>query len=175
MFNRNLMSSARAGLVLLLVALSASVVSAHIFNYQGKLTDTGSPANRDYDFEFKLYTALSGGSQVGSTLMRSNIAVTNGQFEVTLDFGGSAFPGADRFLEISVRPSGGSFTMLSPRQQILSAPYAIRSSNATSAISADGLSGACLSCVTSGQILSVQGSKITGTIPVSSVPARNGQ
>jgi hypothetical protein len=83
-----------------------------------------------------------------------------------------------RFLEISVKPAGsGTFTTLSPRQFISSTPYAVRSVNAATA---DGLSVACVNCVTSSQIQSVQGSQVTGniagsqingTIPVASVPA----
>jgi len=81
-------------------------------------------------------------------------------------------PGASRFLEIAVKPTSGSvFTTLSPREPVTSSPYAIRSLNATTA---DGLSLACLSCVTSSQIQSVQGSQISGLIPVASVPAGSG-
>jgi hypothetical protein len=65
------------------------------------------------------------------------VLVTGGIFSVQLDFGTNAFPGADRFLEIGVRPAGGgAFTILSPRQQTTSTPYAIRSANATTADSA---------------------------------------
>src|SRR5436190_1647986 len=72
-------------------------------------------------------------------------------------------------LEIRVRAAGGgSFTVLSPRQQINSTPYAIKS---TGAASADNLSVACLNCVTDSQINGLSGSKISGTIPVASVPA----
>src|SRR5206468_171836 len=49
-----------------------------------------------------------------------------------------------------------------------SSPYAIRSLNAATA---NGLSVACVNCVTSSQIQSVQGNQVTGAIPVASVPA----
>ena len=84
-----------------------------------------------------------------------------------LDFGVTAFPGANRFLEISVRPNGGSFATLSPRQQISSTPYAIRTLSATTA---DALSTACARCVQDSHINSVAGNKVGGLIPVSSVP-----
>ena len=61
-----------------------------------------------------------------------------------LDFGATAFPGANRFLEINARLTGvASFTTLSPRQQISSTPYAIRSLNASSAdaVTVTGLPG----------------------------------
>jgi len=157
---------------ILLTALSgATLAQTSAFTYQGKLTDTGSPANGAYDFQFKLFDALSSGTQLGSTLTLNSVTVTSGVFTVNLDFGvcASCFSGADRFLEISVKPNGGgAFTALTPRQQITLTPYAIRSLTATSA---DGLSVACVSCVTSSQIQNVQGSQIIGAIPVASVPA----
>ena len=141
------------------------------FTYQGKLADGGNAANGQYDFQFQLFDALSGGTQQGTMLVVSNVTVTAGIFTVQLDFGvcPTCFNGSPRFLEIAVKPTSGStFTTLSPRQQVTSTPYAIRSLNATSA---DGLSVACVNCVTSSQIASVSGSVISGAIPVASVPA----
>ena len=59
--------------------------------------------------------------------------VIAGAFSVQppLDFGPTAFPGADRYLEISVRRSAmDPFTTLTPRQQITSTPYATRTLSA---------------------------------------------
>ena len=104
------------------------------FTYQGRLTDSGTSANGNYDLQFALFDSLSGGSQVGSTQTLNTVAVSNGVFTVSLDFGANAFPGANRFLQISARTTGaGSFTLLTPRQPVTSTPYAVRSLNATSA------------------------------------------
>lgn len=83
------------------------------FTYQGKLSTSGAPANVNHDFEFALFNGA--GAQLGATLTRSNVVVTNGIFTVSLDFG-SEFPGANRFLEIRVRPagSGGGYQQLLP-------------------------------------------------------------
>ena len=35
------------------------------FTYQGRLTTGGNPANGSYDFQFKLFDALSDGAQIG--------------------------------------------------------------------------------------------------------------
>ena len=106
------------------------------FTYQGSLKDNANPANGTYDFEFQLYDALSGGSQIGSTLTRSTVNVTNGIFSTKLDFGGQ-FPGANRYLEIHVRVSGQpSFTTLTPRQLVNSSPYSIKSINSDTATTA---------------------------------------
>ena len=95
------------------------------FTYQGKLTDGGAPADGAYDFEFKLYDALSGGSQVGSTVPLGDVAVADGLFTVQLDFG-NVFDGTALFLEIGVRPGAsiGAYTPLTPRQALTATPYA---------------------------------------------------
>jgi hypothetical protein len=121
--------------IVLSILLGATAASGQTtsFTYQGRLTDGGTPANGNYDLQFALWDSLSGGAQVGSTQTLNTVAVSNGVFTVSLDFGANAFPGASRFLEISARPTGGSFTLLTPRQQITSTPYAVRSLNAASA------------------------------------------
>src|SRR5215813_10512644 len=72
------------------------------FAFQGNLKDGSSVANGNYDFEFVLFDSLTAGTQQGSTLTRSAVAVSSGSFSVKLDFG-SQFSGANRFLEIHVR------------------------------------------------------------------------
>lgn len=122
----------------LVLAFMQTVYQAQttVFSYQGNLNVTGTPANGNHDFEFALFDAVSGGSQVSSTLTRSKVTVTNGVFSVSLDFE-SQFPGTNRFLEIRVRQSGGGgFTTLVPRQQVNSSPYSIKSLNADTAANA---------------------------------------
>jgi len=163
-------------LILVFVISNTALAQTTSFTYQGKLSDTGTPANGNYDFQFKLFdTATVGtGTQQGGMVAVSNVTVTNGVFVAQLDFGvcATCFSGANRFLEIALKPSAGStFTTLSPRQQITATPYALKSLNATAA---DGLSVACVNCVTGSQIASVSGSAVTGTIPLASVPAGSG-
>lgn len=133
------MNRAKLFIVVLIIAgfcMSTAAQSTE-FTYQGQITTSGSPATGNHDFEFALFDALSGGTQVGSTISLTGIAVTNGIFSAKLDFG-NQFPGASRFLEIRVRTSGsGSFTTLAPRQAVNSAPYAVKSLNATNADTAN--------------------------------------
>src|SRR6266851_2379912 len=162
-------------LVVALLLMSSAMASAQttMFTYQGRLNDSGNAANGVVDMQFKLYDAAdpSVSAQIGSTITNSNVAVTNGIFTVRLDFGASALPGANRFIEVGVRRiSSDPYTVLAPRQQVTSAPYAIRSANA---VVADQLSTACLGCVQDAQINAVAGSKLTGTLPASSIPAGN--
>jgi hypothetical protein len=132
------------------------------FTYQGHLTDGGIATNGNYDFQFVLWDSSTNGTQIGSTQSLSAIAVSNGVFSVSLDFGANAFPGANRFLEIRTRRTGTSgFAILEPRQQVTSTPYSVRSANASSA---DVLSAACAGCVQNTQINSIAGSKVTGAV-----------
>jgi hypothetical protein len=98
------------------------------FSYQGKLTDGGSPATGTYDFQVTVYDAVSGGNGVGSVLTMEDVAVTGGLFTLYPDFGGGVFTGPARWLEVAVRAgnSTGGFTTLTPRQPVLTTPYAQR-------------------------------------------------
>ena len=169
-------SSFVVALFLFFAGANAVWAQGTAFTYQGKLADNGTPANGAFDLQFKLFdnATVGTGSQQGSTITQSSVQVASGIFTVQLDFGacGSCFNGANRFLEISVKPTGGStFTTLSPRQPITSTPYTIKS---LSAATADGLSVTCVSCVTSSQIQSVNGSAVSGAIPMASVPPGSG-
>lgn len=103
---------------------------ATAFTYQGRLTKAGAPANGLCDFQFGLFTAESGGMQLGLTEVLDEWPVANGLFTVQLnaggEFGAAAFDGGDRFLEIATRcPAGtGSFAPLAPRQLVTVTPYA---------------------------------------------------
>jgi hypothetical protein len=143
----------------ILLIASSSLAQSTEFTYQGSLTSSGTAANGNFDLEFLLYDAISGGTQIGPILARSGVAVSNGSFVVNLDFG-SQFPGASRFLEIRLRPSGqAGMTILSPRQRIVSQPYAIKALSADSATNANTASNAANAnnAVTAGNALQLGG------------------
>jgi hypothetical protein len=99
------------------------------FTYQGRLNDGGNPANGSYDFQFVLYDSSTNGNPQGPVLSKAATAVSNGLFTVSLDFG-NQFPGANRWLEVSVcTNASGNFITLSPRQPISATPYAITAAN----------------------------------------------
>jgi hypothetical protein len=163
------------------------------FTYQGRLTDQGAPAAGTYDLQFTLWNAPAGPAQLGGTLTSPALAISNGLFTVTLDFG-SQFPGADRWLEIAVKTNGaGAYITLSPRQQITSSPYAISSLTAASAASVaaanitgtvgleqlpaavvtNGAGGVSLSGTFAGGgagLTSLNAASLTGTMPASALP-----
>lgn len=102
------------------------------FTYQGRLYENGNPANGIYDMNFGVWSSLAGPAPVGSAQNVAAIAVSNGAFTVTLDFGAGIFTGANRWLEIAVRTNGvgAGYTTLSPRQELKPTPYAIFSASA---------------------------------------------
>ena len=109
----------------ILAGIHQAAAQGTVFTYQGQLSAGGSPANGLYDFEFSLSNAPSGGSQVGGTFTALALGVTNGLFTTNLNFG-AVFTGNPLWLGISVRSNGvGSYTPLSPPQELLPVPYAI--------------------------------------------------
>ena len=164
-------------LILIILAnlffFGTSYAQTTTITYQGRLTDGGPPATGPYDLQFTLWDALTNGNQlpVGSpiTIAKSGVSVANGIFTVQLDFTAASFPGAGRFLEISAKhPADASFTLLTPRQQITSSPYSIRT---ISAGTADSLSSACVGCVTDAKVASgISYAKLTGA-PTSLPPS----
>jgi hypothetical protein len=97
------------------------------FTYQGVLRDGAALANGSYDLRFILFDVEAFGFPVGPIRTNMAVAVSNGLFTVTLDFGPDVFEGSERWLEIGVRPGGaaGGFTTLSPRTRLTPAPYAL--------------------------------------------------
>ncbi len=117
---------------LFLLALPvSSPAQGTTFTYQGYLTDAGNGATGIYDLRFSLFDVDSGGVAVAGPLTTGGVAVSNGLFTVTIDFGSGEFDGDKLWLEIGVQTNGGGgFSTLSPRTQITPSPYAIFSTTA---------------------------------------------
>jgi hypothetical protein len=116
------------------------------FMYQGRLNDGGSPATGNYDLRFQVYDAVTNGNAVGFPLTNSAVAVSNGLFTTTLDFGAGIFTGTNYWLQVGVQTNGltNAFVALSPRQPVLPVPYAIfanTASNLLGTLAAAQLSG----------------------------------
>lgn len=117
-------------------ALFAQLPIAHAqgtaFTYQGQLANNGSPANGTYDLSFTLFTTNSSGVAIAGPVTNSAIAVSNGLFTVTIDFGLGACTGGSNWMEIAVSTNeANSFTTLAPRQQLTPVPYAITAGSIT--------------------------------------------
>ncbi|MBN1889850.1 MAG: hypothetical protein JW850_17775, partial [Thermoflexales bacterium] len=100
---------------------------SYAFTYQGQLENGSGPVDGACDLQFSLWTAASGPSQVGTTLSVPNVTLVDGLFTARLNFGAAAHTGSARWLEIAVRcPAGdGSYTTLTPRQELTAAPAAL--------------------------------------------------
>jgi hypothetical protein len=130
------------GFIMSLLFVVAVNAQTSVFTYQGKLSEGGVGANGIYDMQFRLFDATTGSGEVGTAITVNGVQVTAGIFTVKLDFGAGAFPGADRFLEVAIRPTGQSnFTALLPRQMLNSSPYALQSRSAQTASDSLSLGG----------------------------------
>lgn len=76
----------------------AQAITPTTLTYQGQLQSGAALVDGSVDLQFRLFTLDSGGTQVGSTITRSAVAVTGGRFQVNLDFG-SGFDGSVRYIE----------------------------------------------------------------------------
>jgi len=112
------------GLMVLLSACGTSALNSQM-SYQGRLTDAaGNPITGNRDMIFRLYTSNSGGTPIWEEAHTgaSRVTVSNGLFNVVLG-GLTPLPVSEfhqpLFLEIVVAGE-----TLSPRQDLLGAPYA---------------------------------------------------
>lgn len=120
-----------------------------LMNYQGTLIDSGGTAVAlgTYTLEFRIYDSAEAGTVVWGPLMLDGGTATGhgpqvyvtaeGNFNVMVgpqDTAGrqltNAFNGADRYLEVAFDDGSKTLQTLSPRQKILSAPFALRAGNA---------------------------------------------
>jgi sulfatase modifying factor 1 len=97
------------------------------FSYQGRLLDSGAPANGSYDLRFELFAMPIGGAPSAFAITNASTSVSNGVFTASLDFGANVFNGTSSWLEIAVRAGGPSapFVTLIPRQALTPAPFSI--------------------------------------------------
>jgi hypothetical protein len=154
-----------AAMVKLLLSIQSVFAQGTAFTYQGRLNNDGAPANGSFDLTFTLFNINSGGAAVAGPVTNLATAVSNGLFTVTLDFGSNVLnPLPSPWLEAAVRTNGnGVFAVLSPRQQITPAPYAIYSeySGAANSIISNSVSASQLNTLappSSGQVLTYSGS-----------------
>jgi hypothetical protein len=177
-----IVQSAALGLLLSSGALRLQTATATPlgsgFSYQGKLAQNGVPANGSFDMQFYLRDAVSGGNPVGPTNAIAPIVVTNGLFNVILDFG-PVFAGQSLWLEIGVRTNGSvlPYTTLVPRQPLAPSPGALYAELA-GAVTNGAITSAMLAngAITSSKLAAnaVTGAALTNTISLGT-PGINGE
>ncbi|MFT5423294.1 MAG: hypothetical protein ACI89L_001068 [Phycisphaerales bacterium] len=138
----NITRSAAATL-LAAIALTGPALAqpADLPTYQGRLTDSGQPANGTYEINVNYYDSAVGGTWLAGD-GHTGVVVTDGLFMVPMaayEFSSFGSGLGEIWLDLEVRP-GGSFdpyTPLAPRQIVTKAPLAHRALNANNADSAD--------------------------------------
>lgn len=129
----------------LLALSSGALAQPTAFTYQGLLKNGVAAANGLHDLRFRLWDAPIAGNPLGSVQCVNNVAVTEGLFTTTIDFGQQYAGSAPRFLEIEVRAdtgldcsNAGGFVVLFPRQPLTPTPQASHANAAFSLDAADG-------------------------------------
>lgn len=113
------------GFMLALPLLSSAQNNIKL-TYQGELRQAGTPPSGVYDFEFRLYDAANGGTEMAPHNTVHDLSVDEGLFSTELDFGVFPFEHDSLWLEIAVKEDAQSnYTVLLPRQALTSAPYAM--------------------------------------------------
>src|SRR5437870_13135919 len=72
-----------------------------IFNYQGRLDMNGSPANGLYDSQCTIYKIETNGIIIVGPLTNTAVDVSNGLFNLPLDFGQQPCLGVNRSFAIA--------------------------------------------------------------------------
>jgi len=122
----------------LLAEMNGISTAPGLISYQGFLADSsGDPvADGSYPMTFAIYDAGSGGLLIWQE-SQSSVAVSGGYFSVMLGsgsctsgcpLGADTFTGTNRYLQVSADTGSGMTTF--PRQQLVSAPYALQSEQA---------------------------------------------
>jgi len=141
-------------LIVLVVPTSPVLAQGTGFTYQGRLNSPIGPANGSYDLQFTLYPTNTTGTAVAGPLTNTAVAVSNGLFTTTIDFGATVFNGTSNWLEIAVQTNGGSgFSTLTPRQRIRPTPNALYAANYSGSITAAQLPASVITNGASGVTL----------------------
>ncbi len=107
-------------LMILLLAIGLTVAAqAGPLTYQGQLQDSSGLVDDQVDIVFELYDQDEGGSAM-DTDVHNDVMVSDGLFQVELDFGSGVFDGGERWLQVIVDGQE-----LDPRQPITAAPLAV--------------------------------------------------
>ena len=124
-----------------------------VFTYEGKLSQNGVPFSGTAEIAPSLWDAPANGNLVGTNNPGTFlVAVSNGVFTASLDFGSAPFAGgAPRWLQLGVRTTADPFSILTPLQPITATPYAITTGFAARSGSAANFSGALAGDVTGEQ------------------------
>jgi len=105
--------------------MSLNLVFAEVpykFNYQGRLRQSGQPVSGARVFQFKIYSALTGGTALWTSSSYS-VNVATGVYSVVLDLPETLnYSSGSYYLEI-IAGEGAPSVTFSPREQLTSTVY----------------------------------------------------
>lgn len=78
------------------------VISDTAIIYRGQLAFAGAPVDAGVNLEFRLFSDMMAGEQVGQTLYADDVWLHDGQFTLELDFGVDLASGAEYWIETTV-------------------------------------------------------------------------
>jgi len=137
---------------------AAATPVASTIGYQGQLTDgSGNILDGQYSMIFRIYDAQAGGSEVWNSGPAQTVTVSEGLFNVELDLDSSILNGQALWLEMTIDGE-----VLSPRQALLAAPYALYTENAQSASNAQNATTAQSAVSAQSAKTLVAGAKVQG-------------
>lgn len=93
--------------------------------YQGRLTESGAPANGQYDMTFQVFNAPTGGTALTGVISVPRVQVTNGVFSTPVNIPPSVWNAGRSYIECAVGFPVTFPTVLSPRQPVQPAPKAL--------------------------------------------------
>lgn len=117
-----------ASLILVAGAAPALAQVGTAITYQGVLERNGTKVNTPADLRFTLFDAATAGNAVGSQVTRANESISNGLFNVPIDFGVNPYTSdAAHWLQIEVRfPAGsGNYVPMGARQKLTASPFSL--------------------------------------------------
>lgn len=109
-------------IVVFLGVLTGPLMAGPI-SYQGQLQDASGSFDGQVELVFELHETETDGTALATDGPHA-VEVVDGLFQVELDFGGGAFDGGERWLEVIVDGQA-----LDPRQPITAAPMAVHAFN----------------------------------------------
>lgn len=166
-------TSVLAVFALALTSASAAVLPMKL-NFQGKLLDpaTNAPKNGTFSVQFRVYDGA--GNTLWGPETQPSVSVANGVFSVQLGsvlaLSPDVFAGGDTWLGVKV----GSDSEMTPRQQLLMAPYAFTSAQVAHSSDLRFNAGTAYSTFTSAGNLLVPFGVSAATVTASSNVVVNG-
>ncbi len=100
--------------------VSLSLAAEPTITYQGQLQDESGPVTDTVAMQFRLYDSETDGTKVSENIEKPEVSVSDGLFQVALDFDAELFEDGQRYLEVEINGE-----TLSPRQPVSAVPLAM--------------------------------------------------